>query len=349
MMNFPLAAWVHHLDPFAIQFTETFGLRWYGLAYIAGFAAAFFLIRWFVRLGASELKEEQVADHITICALLGTMLGGRLGYMLLYNWDGFTANPLSFFDFLGGGMSSHGGIYGITIAAGIYASYTKKSWLGLGDNLVVVAPLGVFFGRLANFVNGELFGRKTDAAIAMKFPAELHEWEGAADGRGQWMFSIDQMRELAGRASEVAPELLRQVNDAITTAMANGTGQHFAAAERIIEASRENEAFREMLGETLNPRHPSQLYEAAAEGLIPFFVLLAIRLRWKNAWHGVITGIFFVYYAVARIIVENYREPDAAYIMGMTRGQFYSIFIILTGVAFLIYAVKTKRGNELPT
>ncbi|MCG8602040.1 MAG: prolipoprotein diacylglyceryl transferase, partial [Verrucomicrobiales bacterium] len=80
MTNFPLATWVHHLDPFAIQFTESFGLRWYGLAYVAGFACAFFLIRWFVRIGASELKEDQVADHITICALLGTMLGGRLGY-----------------------------------------------------------------------------------------------------------------------------------------------------------------------------------------------------------------------------------------------------------------------------
>lgn len=343
MTNFPLATWVHHLDPFAIQFTESFGLRWYGLAYVAGFACAFFLIRWFVRIGASELKEDQVADHITICALLGTMLGGRLGYMLLYNWDGFAANPLSFFDFLGGGMSSHGGIYGITVAAGIYAWYTKKSWIGLGDNLVVVAPLGVFFGRLANFVNGELFGRPTDAAIAMKFPGELHEWR---DGRP--LYSLEDLRQLATRASETAPDLVAQVEDKITTATANGSSAHHAVVEHVIEISRQNEAFREMMGEILTSRHPSQLYEAAVEGFIPFLMLLAIRLRWKNAWHGILTGTFFIYYAIARIIVENFREPDAAFIMGMTRGQFYSLFMILTGIAFLVYAIKVKRTNQLP-
>ena len=170
-----LATYVHHLDPFAIRFTETFGIRWYGLAYVAGFLAAFFLLRWFVRLGACELKESQVGDFVTLCAIVGTMLGGRLGYMLLYNFDEFVAHPLSFFNFLGGGMSSHGGIAGIMAVAWIYAWRTKKSWAGLGDNLVTVAPVGVLCGRIANFINGELYGRATDSKFAMKFPDELSE------------------------------------------------------------------------------------------------------------------------------------------------------------------------------
>lgn len=340
-----LAVYVHHLDPFAIQFTETFGIRWYGLAYVAGFIAAFLLIRWFVRIGASELKESQVGDFITLCAVAGTMLGGRLGYMLLYNFEALRENPLSFFDFLGGGMSSHGGIAGITIVAWFYARYTKTSWAGHGDNLVTVAPLGVFFGRLANFVNGELFGRATTSSLAMKFPGEINEYDEAA---GDWKFPVSRLRELAESAREIAPDLSGRIDAASSAALAGGYNPHYAVTEIIEETSRENPAFRAALGEILTPRHPSQLYEAMVEGLIPFAILLAIRMRWKNAWHGMITGIFFIVYAIGRIAVENFREPDAAMIAGMTRGQFYSLFMIAIGIAFIAYACVRKRRNRLP-
>ncbi len=342
-----LATYVHHIDPFAIQFTETFGIRWYGLAYVAGFIAAFFLFRWFVRIGASELKDSQVGDFITLCAVLGTMVGGRLGYMLLYNFDELAANPASFFDVLGGGMSSHGGIAGITITAWFYARYTKTSWTGHGDNLVVVAPLGVFFGRIANFINGELYGRPTEAAIAMKFPDELTEVVSTPAGR-EWMFSTAQLRELAAKAGDTAAGLSERVDSAVAKAMAGGQDPHYAVVDLIQQASLESPAFRALLGEILTPRHPSQLYEAAVEGLIPFLLLLAIRLKWKNAWHGVITGIFFIYYAIGRIAVENFREPDAEQIAGMTRGQFYSLFMIVVGIAFLAYGLVKKRTNRLP-
>lgn len=341
-----LATYVHHLDPFAIQFTESFGIRWYGLAYVAGFIGAFLLFRWFVRIGASELKDSQVGDFITLCAVLGTMVGGRLGYMLLYNFDELVANPASFFDVLGGGMSSHGGIAGITITAWFYARYTKTSWTGHGDNLVVVAPLGVFFGRLANFVNGELYGRPTDAAVAMKFPDELTEVEATSAGI-EWKFPTAQLRELAEKAGEAVPGLSGKIDAAASKALASGQDPHFAVVDLVQEASRQSPAFRSLLGEILTPRHPSQLYEAAVEGLVPFLVLLTIRLKWKNAWHGIITGIFFIYYALARIAVENFREPDATLIAGMTRGQFYSLFMILVGIAFLSYGIVTKRTNRL--
>jgi phosphatidylglycerol---prolipoprotein diacylglyceryl transferase len=341
------AAYVHHLDPFAIQFTETFGIRWYGLAYVAGFVVAFLLIRWFVRIGASELKESQVADFVTILAVFGVMIGGRLGYMLLYNFDELVANPRSFFDVLGGGMSSHGGIAGMTIVAWIYARYTKTSWAGLGDNLVTVAPVGVFFGRLANFVNGELYGRRTDSSLAMKFPEELHEVVRTPAGM-EWMFPTSQLKELADKAGEAAPGLAEKVDSTISMALASGYDAHRAVVNLIQEAALESPAFRERLGGILSPRHPSQLYEGLVEGLLLFAIMIVIRLKWKNLYHGILTGLFFILYAFGRIAVENFREPDSGYIGSLTKGQFYSTFMIAVGMAFLLYGFVRKRQNRLP-
>jgi phosphatidylglycerol:prolipoprotein diacylglycerol transferase len=340
-----LATYVHHLDPIAIPVSGDFGIRWYGLAYVAGFMAAFFLMRWFVRIGASELKESQVGDFITLCAVFGTMVGGRLGYMLLYNFDELAANPLSFFDVLGGGMSSHGGMAGITITAWFYARYTKTSWAGHGDNLVTVAPVGVFFGRLANFVNGELYGRPTSSPLAMKFPDELNELTNTAAGL-EWKFPTGQLRELAAKAGDAAPGLAQKVEAASADAIAAGNDPHFAVVEVIQAASRQSPAFRELLGGILTPRYPSQLFEAAVEGLLMFVIMLAIRLKWKKAYHGTLTGAFFILYAIGRIAVENYREPDSGMIAGMTKGQFYSIFLIVAGVGFLAYGFLTKRTNK---
>lgn len=342
-----LAIYVHHLDPFALQFTETFGIRWYGLAYVAGFVAAFLLIRWFVRLGACELKESQVADFVTILAVFGVMIGGRLGYMLLYNFDELVANPRSFFDVLGGGMSSHGGIAGMTIVAWIYARYTRTSWAGLGDNLVTVAPVGVFFGRLANFVNGELYGRPTESGFAMKFPEELHEVVKGPAGF-EWMFPTGQLKALADQAGETAPGLAEKVDASISLALASGYDAHRAVVELIQKASLTSPGFRAKLGDILTSRHPSQLYEGMIEGLLLFAIMLAIRLRWKNLYHGVLTGLFFILYACGRIAVENFREPDSGYIGSLTKGQFYSTFMIAIGVAFLIYGFTRKRQNRLP-
>ncbi len=342
-MDTPLLAnYIHNLDPFAIQFTESFGIRWYGLAYVAGFAAAYFLIRWFVKLRACELKSSEVADYITLSALAGVMLGGRLGYLVLYNSREFFANPLIFFDFLGGGMSSHGGIFGLAVFTFFYARFKKISWLGLGDNLVTVAPLGVFFGRLANFVNGELYGRPTQHSFAMKFPDELHEID-----KGFWKYSNQQLQAFTESISSIAPELKVNVTNLINSAKEQGFDPHRRIVESIIEVSNENDEVRQMLGELLTPRHPSQLYEALFEGLLLFLVLLAIRLKWRNLYHGIISGLFFILYAAGRIFCEAFREPDASEIAGMTRGQFYSLFMFLIGAAFIAWGLIRKRTNQL--
>lgn len=303
------AHWVHDLSPFLVRFSETFGIRWYGLAYVMGFLAAYLLLRWLTRKGCSELREDQVADFITFGALLGVMLGGRLGYMLLYNFDEFVHRPWIFFQFLQGGMASHGGIFGLAIFVWFYARKHGLSWLGLGDNLVTVAPVGVFFGRLANFVNGELYGHETTSRVGVIFPRAVGELPPAQIG-----------------------ELLNRF--------------HAVSVEHLVELSRRSPEIQAQLAEILVPRHPSQIYEALVEGLLLFLILLAVRLRWKNLYHGVISGVFFILYALGRIAVETLREPDAERIAGLTRGQFYSVFMILTGIAILAWAFKAKRQNR---
>ncbi len=332
------ATYIHNLDPFMIQFSERFGIRWYGLAYVAGFLAAYFLLRWFVRLKACELKENEVADFMTLCALFGIMLGGRLGYLVLYNSERFFSNPLIFFDFLGGGMSSHGGIIGLALFALIYTHIKKISWPGLGDNLVTVAPVGVFFGRIANFINGELYGRITDHSIAMKFPSELHD---AA------RYSTARLMGFAEQCQSIAPELNTNIAKVIASARVENFNPHGAIVNTIIETSHKNPEVRELLGTILTPRHPSQLYEALVEGLFLFLALLAVRLKWKNLYHGVLTGLFFILYAGGRILVECYREPDSELIMGITKGQFYSTFMFAIGAAFLTYGFTVKRRNMI--
>ncbi len=310
-----LAYYLHDLDPILIQFTEKIAIRWYGLSYVMGFVAGIFLLRFLAKRNYTQLRPDQVADFITYAAIFGVMLGGRLGYMLFYNSESFFRNPLIFFDFLGGGMSSHGGILGLVAFTWFYAKRHKISWPGLGDNLVTVAPVGLFLGRIANFINGELYGRPTNVSWAMLFPNELREPGGAP----------------------LLAEAAQKLGD---------PGIH---PDQLVEAARHDEQVRAVLREVLTPRHPSQLYEAAVEGLFLFLVLFIVRLRFKHLPHGILTGMFFILYAIGRISVENFREPDAPYIAAMTRGQFYSLFMILIGLAFWVYAFLKGRAKAQET
>ena len=120
---------------------------------------------------------------------------------------------------------------------------------------------------------------------------------------------------------------------------------HASDVEHLVVMSRTSPEIQQFLAGALQPRHPSQLYEALVEGLLLFLILLAIRLKWKNLYHGILTGLFFILYAIGRIAVENLRQPDAERIAGITRGQFYSVFMILIGVAFIVWALIVKRRN----
>jgi phosphatidylglycerol:prolipoprotein diacylglycerol transferase len=301
----PLAFYVHHLSPFLLHFGNGFGLRWYGLAYVAAFFVGYHLYVSLTKRGYSDLAPEKVGDFITGVALFGVILGGRLGYMVLYDWQEFSGNPLLFFKFWDGGMSSHGGIIGIVVFTFVYARVQRISWLNIGDNLAVVAPVGLFFGRCANFINGELYGRVAQVPWAVQFPKELFD---------------------------APPETVQRA-----VAQAVAINPEWTTVAAVVDGAQHSAALREQLAATLLPRHPSQIYEALLEGALLFALLYILRTRFRLP-NGVLTGVFFLAYAVLRIFGEIFRQPDAPLTLSLSRGQFLSLFLILIGLVFLLAA-----------
>jgi phosphatidylglycerol:prolipoprotein diacylglycerol transferase len=275
-----ISHYVVEFDPFLIRFPEGWfldGIRWYGLSYMAGFLVALWLFNLYSAKGKSPLSKDDNASLISYL-LFGIIIGGRLGYMLFYSFDAFCANPLTFFEVWKGGMASHGGFIGTIIALVLFARAHKCSFLQVSDFVVASAGVGIFLGRLANFINGELWGKISNVSWAMIFPHS-------------------------------AP---------VGTAIAD-----------------------------IPPRHPSQLYEAGAEGLF-LFIYMQYRL-WKcNLPKGQIAGEFLVIYGILRIVCEVFREPDVgvSLILGLSRGSFYSLFAIVIGIGFIIWArLKNKESK----
>jgi len=266
----PIAYWVHNLSPFLIRFTDTVGIRYYGLSYMLGFLSAAWLLRQYALAGRSQVRVEKISDLIVIL-VFGVLLGGRLGYFILYQPETFLTDPSALFKIWDGGMASHGGFVGVGIALVWFARSQKIPFLHLCDVIAASAAAGLMFGRIANFINGELWGKITDVPWAVIFP-------------------------------------------------------HSAAPSMPI--------FQ------ILPRHPSQLYQAALEG-----ALLLAFMQWRF-WKcdvvrnkpGQLTGEFWLLYALMRMIGEVFREPDAALILGMSRGTFYSFFLVAGGFAFIGYS-----------
>ncbi len=300
-----LAYYLHRLNPFIFRVTESFGPRWYGLAYVSAFICGFLLLTWLAKKGYADLNVSQVGDFITWAAFFGVMVGGRLGYVLFYKPQ-MLREPLSILRVWEGGMSSHGGIIGLVLFTLYYSRKYKISWTNLGDNLCVVAPIGLFFGRCANFINGELYGRAATVPWAAQFPKEL----------------LDNGNEAL---AERAVAMSQAVNPAISS------------TEQILETYRNHPQIEQILRGILTPRHPSQIYEALVEGVFLFAVVWFVRTRMRQP-NGVITGIFLSVYAIGRIIVEYFREPDAPMVGIFTRGQFFSFFLVAIGFAFIVAA-----------
>jgi phosphatidylglycerol:prolipoprotein diacylglycerol transferase len=192
-----------------------------------------------------------------------------------------------------------------------YARRHKLSFRNLADNLVVTAPIGLFFGRCANFINGELYGRAAHVAWAVQFPKELID-------------SPEETQKAVSALSKIDPSLI--------------------SADAIVAAAHDHPQVRSALRSILTPRHPSQLYEAFLEGIVLFAILWFVRTRLRQP-NGVLSGLFLICYAVFRIVVEYFREPDAGLIGGFTRGQFLSFFLIALGAAFIVAA---KRHPTYP-
>ena len=316
-----IAQYIHDLNPVALPIYGNLAVRWYGLAYLAGFVAGFLLLRHLARRSLWVLKPEKTADFIAAAAMFGVFLGGRLGYVFFYQlpeqgWSKILSDPLMIFRVWEGGMASHGGILGLVIFTWFYAKKEKVTWTGLGDGLCVVAPLGLFFGRIANFINGELYGRIVEGVVpwAVRFPLSLMK-EPESVQRDAWQ-----------ACAEIEPSLA----DA-------------QSMETLIAVARKNPEVSQTLGDFLPPRHPSQIYEALLEGALLFAILWWVRTRYKNAPDGLLTGLFFVLYAGFRIFGEQFREPDAALVGSLTRGQFFSLFMFVFAALFLLHA---WRGRE---
>lgn len=310
-----LAAWLHTIDPYAIQLWEGGPIRWYGLSYLAGFVLAYLLIKRVAKVGVSTLPPAKAGD-LVISLALGIVVGGRLGYVLFYKPQlliEFTGSPpfWGVFDMMGGGMASHGGMIGGIVATWWFARRNKQPWLHTMDLMAFSAPLGLLCGRLANFVNGELIGRECppDFPLAVQFPQEVYDSQ--------------------------------ETYDAMTLAYGRELPAHWL--DRLQSGS---EALQRAATEVLPTRHPSQLYAGLTEGIIVFAVLALLWLKPRRP--GVIVGAFGVVYAVMRLINENFRMPDAHLgdqPLGLTRGQWLSVGLLLVGVVVLAIA---QRGKPSP-
>ncbi len=246
------------IDPVLIEFGP-FAIRWYALAYIAGLLIGWRYCLAMTRRPPHVLDAAQLDDFL-VWVTLGVVLGGRIGYVLFYNLGYYMQHPVEALKIWTGGMSFHGGAIGVVLAMYLFTWLRKIDFLRLGDVLVCAVPIGLFLGRLANFVNGELYGRPADAWWAMVFPTD----------------------------------------------------------------------------ETRLPRHPSQLYEAALEGVVLFLVLYVLqRLTRARDYRGYLSGLFLAGYAIARIVAEFFREPDRqlGYLVGgLTMGQLLSIPVLIFGI-----------------
>ncbi len=265
-----LAYWVHDLSPFLVRFNDQFGIRYYGLAYLLGFVAAAWLLQRYARAGRSLLPAALIPDFM-MGIILGVLLGGRLGYFLFYQFDAVRHDPLVLVRIWEGGMASHGGFIGVAIALAWFARSRRLPFLHVGDLIASTAAAGLFCGRIANFINGELWGKTTTVSWAVIFQ--------------------------------------------------NTGGGPF-------------------------PRHPSQLYEALLEGAL--LLALAQWRFWRTAvvqlHPGRLAGEFLIAYAAVRTLGEIFREPDAGLILGLSRGTFYSVFMVALGLWLIV-----RRPTPLPT
>ena len=255
------------IDPVLLHIGP-FDLRWYALGYIVGMLIGWRYARSLVanaRLWLTPPGVPDLLDDLLVWVAIGVVVGGRLGQVLLYEPERYFADPLEILEVWHGGMAFHGGLLGATLAIMLFAWRKGISMLSYLDVVAAVAPIGLFLVRLANFVNGELWGRLTDVPWAMVFP-------------------------------RAGPE----------------------------------------------PRHPSQLYEAALEGLVLFAIVTLLARFGGFKRPGLVTGVFGIGYAVARTISEMFREPDGIVWGPITLGMAYSLPMVAIGLGLVLNALLRR-------
>lgn len=334
------SVWVHNLDPFVFKITEHFGIRWYSLAYLTGFACAFLFMTFLIKKKRSTLTVELASDYLTYL-ILGVLIGGRLGYAVFYSPELLTDFRSGFpywgtFAVWEGGMASHGGFIGVILAVLYFAWKNKQDAFHLGDLTVFGTAIGIFLGRIANFVNGELMGKvaSPDLPWAVKFPQDMYRWVG---------YEPNKLMQLG----DTVKALGISVKDWQFWVTSHKNGLLYQTADQIIAAVQAgNVEVTQALGAVLEPRHPSQLYGALGEGLIPL-IILAI-FWYKPRKPGLIAAGYLLIYACFRVADEFFRLPDAhladlnKLALGISRGQFLSLFIFIFGIGVMVVALKRK-------
>lgn len=343
--------WVHNISPFLWEFSNSFGIRWYGLAYLCGFFLTYYIIDQMAKRGAALISRDQAADFVTYGAI-GTLVGGRIGYALFYSPD-LLITFHGDFPFWGllevhkGGMASHGGIAGIIVASLIFARKHKVLATHLIDLTCLGGGLGIFFGRIANFINGELYGRECspDLWMAVKFPSEIYSWGGAESEKiralGPAVQALGEVRTWTGEKLVVTTELW--------SSWVNGVGANVQThisffKETLVKATENhNEAVIAALAPALTPRYPSQLIQAFLEGLLVFLILFWLWRRPQKP--GFISAMFGVLYCIARIIGEQFRLPDQGIgfqALGLTRGQWLSVTMLAMTLVYLYFVLRRR-------
>lgn len=358
-----LGGWFHTLSPFLVEFSPGVGLRWYGLAYAAAFVWGWLYLRWAAKRGVSLIPADRVGDAI-LWIILGVVVGGRLGYVLFYEvsllWS--FSDSLPFWGVLAinkGGMASHGGMIGVILASwrisrgwkpfeadALEGDTNARSnaagdarphrvgrcpMLHVLDVLASCAPIGLLFGRLANFVNGELLGR----IVAM--PGQRAPW---------WAVRYPQ-EVTSGHDAPRTPEQIDALNAVI--ADYSREGDTFADAwDRVLHAiHRGDDGLVERLEPLISARAPSQLVQAFCEGVVLAVVLWAVARVPRKP--GVIGCWFLIAYGLMRIGTEFVRLPDDHLadprIMGITRGQWLSGLMIAAGIGFLFWLSRRSMDR----
>jgi len=265
------------IDPILVEF-GVFAVRWYSLAYIAGILLGWLYITKLDRVAAGygmATLGKKTLDDVVTWVVIGIILGGRLGYVLFYQPEYYLHNPMQALKIWQGGMSFHGGFLGVLIATYLFCKKHQLGFFKLMDLFACAAPIGLFFGRIANFINGELYGNITNVPWAFVFP----------DGGPL-------------------------------------------------------------------PRHPSQLYEAALEGLVLFAIMARLAYKYHALrFSGLLSGAFLLGYGLSRIMVEFVREPDEqlGYLLGewFTMGMLLSLPMVFCGIG-LIYVARKKTTATYP-
>ena len=354
-----MARWTyyHDLSPFLWQITGSFGLRWYSLAYIMGAVGAYFLGRYYINRGRLDIPLGQLMDVVTYGAI-GAIVGGRLGYCLFYGPHLFLDFNSSF-PFWGvlkiheGGMASHGGIVGLIVSLGIFSKVRGVSFFSLIDLSALAGTFGAFLGRIANFINGELWGHviQKKALLGVKFPSELSMWSHYIDRYKDQLVSLKEALPALAKfqgGQNTLPDAFTWENWVQMALSDTYYRQKVSVVTRkLYEASQlYYEPVQAALASLLPLRHPSQLYQSFCGGLLTFSIICLIWLKPQKP--GLVSFVAMICYLSFRLITEMFRVPDAflGYRMGgLTQGQLLSLCGFLFALTYGVFVFRSdKKG-----